>query len=86
MMILMVLSVFRTNDRMQNYGSLKFWQTRFREKFITFLFLNQIEWFFYFIDLEQENKVKIKIKFLEINFGGKKIIRSYPIYPYYLYA
>ena len=28
---------------------------------------------FYFVDLVEENKVKITRKFLEINFGGNKL-------------
>ena len=28
---------------------------------------------FYFVDLEQENNLKIKRKFLDINFGGNKL-------------
>ena len=29
---------------------------------------------FYFVDLVEENKIKIKRKFFEINFGGKKLL------------
>ena len=38
---------FRKSITVADYGGLKFWQTRPREKSITFLFLNQIRWFFF---------------------------------------
>ena len=75
----MVWFVFHKNDRMQDYGSLKFWQIRPREKIHNFLISGPNQMIiFYLVDLEWENKVKIKRKFLEINFGGK----NYPKLPY----
>ena len=40
-LILVVLSIFRRNYRMQGYGSLKFWQTRPQKKIHNFLISEQ---------------------------------------------
>ena len=75
-LILMVWFVFHKNDRMQDYGSFKFWQIRPREKIHNFL-ISEPNWMiiFYFVDLVEKNMVKIKRKFLEINFGGKNYLK-----------
>ena len=62
-LIIMVWFVFHKNDRMQDYGSLKFWLTRPQKNIHKFLISEpNFMIIFYFVDLEQENKVKINLR------------------------